>query len=107
MGGKADYEPTPGYEHKMHFIGPTNAPVWVGRKGDVPKLLTQSFWEAYRAWQVLNLGLGAPEPNTWIADAVAVMEGQYRAHFSENRRILERLDMIIQLLGGRRKGRPK
>lgn len=106
MGGKADYRPSPGYEDRLHFIGPASNPVWIGRKGDVPALLSNSFWEAYRAWQTANLGLAVPEPGTWIADAVAVLEGQYRAHFSETRQIIDRLDILIKMFAGRQ-GRPK
>ena len=106
MSGKADYRPTPGYENRLHFIGPAENPVWIGRKGDVPGLLSETFWEVYRAWQKANLGLGVPEPGTWIADAVAILEGQHRAYFSQSRQIVDRLDTLIRLMAGRQ-GRPK
>ena len=105
MSGKAGYRPTPGYEDKLHYIGPVGSPVWVGRKGDVPRLLSDRFWETFRAWQSFHLGLTKPDPDSAVADGVAAFEGQYRAHFDERLAITQRLDVIIQLLGGGKKGR--
>lgn len=101
MTGKADYRPAPGYEDKLRFIGPTNSPIWVGRSGDVPGLLDDRFLEVYRAWQEANLGLGTPVPGTAVAEGVAILEGQYRAHFSPQRQILDRLDTLIRMLTGK------
>jgi hypothetical protein len=103
MGGKADYRPSPGYEDKLHVIGPPGHAVWVGRKGDVPGLLNDRFWEVYRAWQTFHLGLDKPERGSAVADGVMMLEGQYRAHFDERHAVLSRLDAIIKLLGGGRK----
>jgi hypothetical protein len=102
MSGKADYEPAPGYEDKWHVIGSGSNPVWVGRKGDVPKLLSERFWSVYREWELFHLGLRVPEDETWMQEAVAVLEGHYRAHWSVEHRTLEQLHNIAQILAARR-----
>ena len=100
MTGKAGYRPTPGYEDRPHFIGPVGNPVWVGKKGDVPRLFTDKFWEVYRAWNSFHLGLTKPDVDSSVADGVAALEGQYRAHFDDRRAIIERLDVILRVLTG-------
>jgi hypothetical protein len=104
--GKADYEPSPGYERKLHAIGPKLAPVWVGEAWRVPRLLSNTFWYAFRAWRRFNLGLWTPDPDSWLADVVLAFEEHYRAHYSEERHIIDQLDAVIQLLTpSRRRGR--
>jgi hypothetical protein len=106
MSGKAAYRPAPGFEHKLHFIGPASRPVWIGRKGDVPGLLNDRFWEVYRAWQEFHLGIARPDRRSSVAEGVLILEGQFRAHFSQQHAVLERLDLILQVLtGGGKKGR--
>lgn len=103
MTGNADYQPSPGYEDKWHVIGPGNKPVWTGKKRDVPKLFTPAFHAAYRAWELYHFGLSTPEHGTWLQEAVALLESQYRARFSAERKILDSLSVIRSLLGERRR----
>lgn len=98
MGGKADYQPAPGYEQKLHAIGPKGNPVWIGKKGDVPGLLTDLFWIVFHTWQQFHLGFPAPDPDTWLAEMVARFEGQYRANFSTQRQILDQLHALVGFL---------
>lgn len=102
MSGKADYQPSPGYEDKWHVIGPGSSPVWVGRKRDVPKLLSERFWSAFHEWELFHLGLKTPEDGTWMQEAVAVLEGQYRAHWSTERAMIDQLRQIAEILLARR-----
>jgi hypothetical protein len=97
MSGKADYRPAPGYEHKLHMIGPRLAPIWVGEACEVASLFDDLFWTVYQEWQRFHLGLSVPDGGSWIADAVLALEGQYRAHFSAERQIIARLDALIDI----------
>lgn len=95
MEGKAGYVPTPGYEHKLHFIGDVKSPIWWGEKGDVPKLFTSEFWAAYEVWRKMHLGMGLPNGTPWTAqdqwlmDTVAAFEEHYRGNFSPERYLAE------------------
>jgi hypothetical protein len=102
MSGKADYRPAPGYEDKLHAVGPKLDPIWVGRAGDFATLFDGAFWQAFRAWERFNLGLSKPDPDSWLSDAVAYFEGQYRAHFSPQRAIIARLDALMGAFTARR-----
>jgi len=103
LTGKADYRPSPGYERKLHAIGPKLAPVWTGEAWRVPTLLTQTFWYAFRVWRRFRVGVDKPDPESWLADVVMVFEEHYRAHYSDERRIQQQLDNVLQLLAGSRK----
>jgi hypothetical protein len=105
MSGEAAYRPAPGYEDKWHIIGPGKNPVWIGRKGDVPKLFTDRFWQAYREWQMFHLGLKVPDDETWIQEAVATLEGQYRARWSVEQRIVRELQELKQIMVARARRR--
>jgi hypothetical protein len=105
MSGKAGYKPTPGYEDKMHMIGDSKSPVWIGRKGDVPGLMTREFWIAYSAWRMFNLGFGFPDPGTWteqdqwLVEAMAAFEEHYRARFSPERSQQAQMEAILARRG--------
>ncbi len=102
MSGNAGYSPTPGYEEKMHFIGPISSPLWFGQKQDVPKLLTSDFYRVYGIWKRFNMGMGLPDRGTWVEhddtliDAVVQMETLYRVHFSADHAIIELLTALLK-----------
>lgn len=108
MSGNADYRPPPGFGEKLHLIGPSKKPVWVGKKKDVPKLLTDDFWRAYEMWRLFNLGFGLPsgkswtEEDQWIVEVVALFEEHYRAHFSFEHGVLARIDAYFAAISKRR-----
>jgi len=102
LSGKADYQPSPGYEDKLHSVGPKGSPVWIGKKGDVPKLLSEQFWDAYHAWERFHLGFPGPDPATRTADIVMMMEGQYQAHFCWERHIFDRVTTLIEMMRPKR-----
>lgn len=105
MTGKADYRPSPGYEHKLHAIGPKLAPVWTGEAWRVPTLLNDTFWFAFRVWRRFRVGVETPDPETWLSDVVMLFEEHYRAHYSDERQIINRLDTLVQIMMPRRSGR--
>jgi hypothetical protein len=77
------------------MIGPRLAPLWVGPACEFAELFNERFWIVFEAWQRFNLGLWVPDPDSWLSDAVAQLEGQYRAHFSTEIAIMRRLDALI------------
>ena len=101
MQGNAGYKPAPGYENKLHFIGPVKRPVWIGRKNDVPKLFTHEFNVAYQYWRIWNLGAGLPDPGHWteqdnrLMKILLLFEEHYRAHFSPERSQQAQLNAIL------------
>lgn len=108
MEGKAQQVIPKGYENKMHFIGHYSRPVWIGRRGDVPKLFTQEFWYVFNAWRMFNLGFGLPdegpwtEQDTWLVERMAMFEEHYRANFSPHRSTEASLSGILGAMHGKR-----
>ena len=101
MSGNADYQPTPGYEDRMHFIGPVRAPIWIGKKREVADLITEEFWYYFQAWRMFNVGLGLPDPGLWpdqdptLVDVIAGFQEIYRVHFSAEAEMLQGVGVII------------
>ena len=109
MNGNADYQPAPGYENRRHLIGPSSAPIWIGFKRDVPKLLTFDFWRCLWAWRMFHIGGGFPSDGPWteqepiISDSILAFEEHYTRHFSFEHHMIEAQNAIIRLLAGRRR----
>lgn len=107
MSGSAGYRPTPGLEDADHFIGPVKAPIWWGKKREVPELLTDRFWRLFEVWRFYRIGAGWPESGTWadqgaeIAESVLRFEEYYRAYFSDSIALIEILKQVGIMLAKR------
>lgn len=109
LSGNADYQPSPGYGERRHFLGPAKAPIWIGYKRDVPGLLTEEFWRCFTAWRIYRIGGGFPESGPWpeqdpiIVESILAFEELYKRHFSAEKYVADALGAIIKLLSGKRR----
>ena len=84
----------------MHFIGTASNPLWIGKKKDVPGLLTGRFWDIFDVWRKFNLGLGLPascaELDQDLVDIIADFEHHYQIYFSQYASMMKVFEGIIE-----------
>lgn len=85
-GGRwTEYEPPERYKHKETTIGRK----WTVKRGDIPNLFTDEFWEAYRLWEnwkvlgVLPHGKGWLAENPWTIKIIKSFEKEYQEAMAE------------------------
>jgi hypothetical protein len=105
--GKADYVPTPGFEDRWHVIGEGDNPVYICKKGDVPKLFDSEFFFFYEVWKYYHCGFGLPDGMTVdkgepeIMEALLQMEWHYRANFDYIIAVIKYQEAILKALSAR------
>lgn len=102
----------------MHIVGSFENPILVCRKGDVPDLFNDQFWELYDAWEKFNIGMGLPTKMHYsdcdpeYIRIIIQMEKYYRSHFSNSviqikylEALLKRADVALEIFTKKRRKR--
>jgi hypothetical protein len=88
-------------EDKLISVGPSNSPVWIGKKSEAKTFFTTYFDFVFEVWRKFKSGFGLPYGVSWIdqdqdlIDVVMMMQEHYEAHYKD-RAIISRLDAILQ-----------
>jgi len=85
---------------KLISVGPSNSPVWIGRKCEAREFFTDYFRFVFEVWRKFKSGFGLPYGVSWIEqdqsliDTVLVFQEHYEALYKD-KAIVSRLDAMI------------